>query len=40
MLILDVLLELKSKQGDITTAFLHANLKEGDNLFVEMPLGF
>ena len=40
MLILEVLLELKSKQGDIISAFLHANLEEGENVFVEMHLGF
>ena len=40
MLILDGLLELKSERDDITAAFLHANLEEGDNVFVEMPLGF
>ena len=40
MLILEVLLELKSKQGDDVAAFLHANLEEGENAFVEMPLHF
>ena len=40
MLILKVLLELKSIQGDITVAFLHANLEEGEDVFMEMPLGF
>ena len=37
MLIFEVLLELKSK---IIAAFLHATLEEGENIFVEMPLGF
>ena len=40
MLILEVLLELKSKQWDITAAFLHANWEEGENIFVKMPLSF
>ena len=40
MLILEVLLALKLKQGDITAVFLHANLEEEENVFVEMPLGF
>ena len=35
MLILEVLLELKSKQGDITTIVHHPNLEEGENVFVE-----
>ena len=40
MLILEVLLDLKSKQGDITAAFLHATLKEDEEVYVEMPRGF
>ena len=40
MLILKVLLGLKSKQGDMTAAFLHADLDEGKRVFVEMPHGF
>ena len=40
MLILEVLLELKWKQGDINAALLCAHLEEGENLFVEMPLSF
>jgi hypothetical protein len=31
---------LKSKQGDITCAFLHADLEPGENVYVDMPLGF
>jgi hypothetical protein len=27
-------------QGDMTCAFLHANLKENNKVYVEMPLGF
>eukprot|EP00804_Cyclotella_cryptica_P023030 CCRYP_000303-RA/>CCRYP_000303-RA protein AED:0.39 eAED:-0.26 QI:0/-1/0/1/-1/0/1/0/408 len=40
MLFLEVLLGLKSKQGDITAAFVHADVEEGENIFVEMPRGF
>ena len=40
MLILEILLELKSKQGDITAAFLHAELEEGEEVYVAMPQGF
>jgi hypothetical protein len=40
MLILEFLLKLKSKQGDITAAFVHANVEEGENIYVEMPRGF
>eukprot|EP00804_Cyclotella_cryptica_P019245 CCRYP_006143-RA/>CCRYP_006143-RA protein AED:0.10 eAED:0.10 QI:0/-1/0/1/-1/0/1/0/179 len=40
MLILEVLLKLKSKQGDITAAFVHADAEEGENIYVEMPHGF
>jgi hypothetical protein len=41
MLILKVLLELKSKQGDVTCAFLHSELdQEKEKVYVEMRLGF
>ena len=40
MLILEILLKLKSKQGDVTAAFLHAELDEDEKVYVEMPLGF
>ena len=40
MFILEILLGLKSKQGDVLCAFLHADLEPGENVFVEMPLGF
>ncbi len=33
--ILEVLLGLKSKQGDVTAAFLHTDLEEGDNVFID-----
>ena len=40
MLILENLLGLKSKQADVTAAFLHATLGEDEKVYVEMPLGF
>ena len=40
MFILEVLLGLKSKQGDITCAFLHANLVSDETVYIDMPLGF
>lgn len=40
MLILEVLLRLKSKQGGITAAFVPADVDEGKNIHVEMPCGF
>ena len=40
MLILEILINLKSKQGNVTAAFIHANLGPEEKVFVEMPLGF
>ena len=40
MLILEVLLGLKSKQGDVTAAFLHGKLEKGEKVYIEMPRGF
>ncbi len=40
MFILEVLLGLKSKQGDVTCAFLHADLEPDAMVYVAMPLGF
>jgi hypothetical protein len=42
MFILEVLLvlDLKSKQGDVTCAFLHANCGLEETVYVEMPLKF
>jgi hypothetical protein len=40
MFILEILLNLKSKQGDVLCAFLHGELEPGENVYVEMPLGF
>jgi hypothetical protein len=40
MLILEVLLGLMSKLDDITNAFVHADVEDGENIYVEMPHGF
>ena len=40
MLILEFLLGLKSKQGDVTAAFMYAYLGEDEKVFVDMPRGF
>ena len=40
MLILEVLLGLKSKLGDVTAAFIHADLGEDEKVFIDMPQGF
>ena len=40
MLILECVLDLKSKQGDVTCAFLHAKLPEEEKVYLEMPRGF
>ena len=41
MLILEILLNLKSKQGDVTVAyFRHAQMDEKEKVYVEMPLSF
>ena len=40
MLILEVLLGLKSKQGDVTAAFLHADVEKDEKVYVRMPHGF
>ena len=40
MLILEILLNVKLKQDNVTAAFLHANLEKDEKVFVEMPLGF
>ena len=36
ILIFEVFMGLKSKQGNVTTAFLHANLGKDKKVFVEM----
>ncbi len=40
MFIFEVLLGLKSKQGELTCAFLHADLEPDETVYVAMPLGF
>ena len=40
VLVLKILLKLKSKQGDVTAAFLCANVEKDEGMCVEMPLGF
>ncbi len=40
MFILEVHLGLKSKQGDIICAFLHADPEPDETVYVAMPLGF
>lgn len=40
LLILECLLGLVSKQGDVSCAFLHAHLPEGDEVYLHMPQGF
>jgi hypothetical protein len=40
MFILEILLGLKSKQGNVLCAFLYGELEPGENVYVEMPLGF
>jgi hypothetical protein len=40
MFILEILLGLKSNQGDVLCAFLHGELEPNENVYVEMPLGF
>ncbi len=40
MLILEILLQLKSKQGDVVAAFVHGKLEENETVHIEMPLTF
>ena len=40
MLIIEVLLGLRSKQGDFTGAFLHSDLGKDEKVFFDMPRGF
>ena len=40
LLILECLLGLVLKQGDVTCAFLHAHLEEGEEVYLQMPCGF
>ena len=40
MITLEILLGLKSKQGDVSADFLHANIGEGKNVYADKPKGF
>jgi hypothetical protein len=40
MLVLEILLGLKSMQGNVTCAFLHGNFEENEKFYVNMPIGF
>ena len=40
MIIYEVILDLKPKQGDVTAVFLHSKLPEGENIYVAMPRRF
>ena len=39
IIILEMILDLKSKQGHVTAAFLHDDVPEGENSYVVMPRG-
>ena len=39
-IIIEILLQLKSKQGDITAAFLYAKIKDKEQVFVKISKGF
>ena len=40
ILILEVLLKMKSKKGYSMASFLHGELEEGENVYIEMPTRF
>jgi hypothetical protein len=40
MFILEILLGLKSMQGDVTCAFPHVDLEENEMVYIDMPVGF
>ncbi len=40
MFVLEVLFGFKLLQGNVTCAFLHADLKENKKVYVNMPMGF
>ena len=40
MLILEVLLEFKSKQGNITAAFVNCEAPSDEKICIEIPMGF
>jgi hypothetical protein len=39
MFVLEILLGLKSMQGNVTCAFLHANLEDNEYVYINMPMG-
>ena len=40
MIVLSLMLVLTAAQADITAAFLHSSLEEGEEIYAEMPQGF
>ena len=40
ILIIEILWQLKSKQGDITAVFLYAKIKDKEQVFVKISKGF
>ena len=40
IIILEIILQLKSNQDDITAVFIHAKLEENEKVYVKMPKGF
>ena len=40
MLTLNIFLGLKSNRGDVTDAFLHEDIVEGENVYFDTPKGF
>ena len=40
MLILEILMGLKSKQGDVAAVFIHADIPENEKVYVEIPRRF
>jgi hypothetical protein len=40
MFVLEILLGLKSMQGNVTCAFLHGDLEENEKVYNNMPMGF
>ena len=40
MLILELILDIKSKQGKVIASFMHTNVPEGEHIYVAIPRGF
>ena len=40
IIILEIILQLKSNQDDITAVFIHAKLEKNEKVYVKMPKGF